>query len=102
MARSKPKRGNSTSRRRSGFRFRQTDQGPEISVCDARVDRRYAICLDEYGCIVHGEVQCLSKKVPEAPAKLLAVPPVITHHTEAYDVNLLYRALEKGRNRPLH
>ena len=26
---------------------------------------------------------------------------VITHHTEAYDVNLLYRALEKGRIRPL-
>lgn len=84
------------------FQLRQTDAGTEIGVCDARVDRRYAICLDEDGCIVHGEVQGLSQKVPEAPAKAIVAPPIITRHAEADDVNSFYRSMEKRRNRPLH
>ena len=83
------------------FQLRQTDEGTEICVSDARVDRRYALCLDEDGCIVRGEVQGFSQKVPEAPVKPIVAPPIINRHTEAYDVNSFHRALEKGRSRPL-
>lgn len=81
------------------FEIHQQDAGTFISVSDSRVNRRYALCLDESAVIVRGVVEPITEEGTATAVNREAVPPVIKQHVQAYDANLFYRAL--GTRNPL-
>ena len=91
----KAKAGEYYIRENVWFSLRQTDAGTLMSVSDGRINRRYSVCIDEDGCIVHGEVLPLTGDQPDTTTGTrIAVPPVIVKAEEAYDaVAIVKRAL---------